>query len=414
MRAAPRPGAAASLSSIGGMMRAAPRPGAAASLSSIGGMMRAAPRPGAAASLSSVGGMLRGAPGVMRAAPKGVDLNLDEFNLSEATKVMNEATAAGWGVKSCLSPDAASQVIGQAFWENLDSSNSTFEEEDKVMLKALFNPKLSDRREEGDRFVPPDTGYSYVEKLRGLLKEEETLQRQRRDSFLSTEFKMDEAGALFPASWTSSIKVGVSMERHPLQPRPDYKAASSLLESVLQTCIPVFDKATEDGVTFRIYRCGSLEVRTLQEINGNESIGAVFSVSEEVHRVGEGWTGKVSGTDRIVKVTQYVEKLDAGRGYFVVLETEEGAKLVTEKLPDMKVVLEESPASLCDRISLARVVRSADCSTALVDVESMRIYQALESRFSANFGHGCASQSKCKRYAQSAFSRAAGEVPLLQ
>ena len=39
----------------------------------------------------------------------------------------------------------------------------------------------------------------------------------------------------------------------------------ALLEEVLPTAAPEFHKATEDGVVFRIYRLGSLEVRTTQD-----------------------------------------------------------------------------------------------------------------------------------------------------
>merc|ERR1712110_1374462 len=113
-----------------------------------------------------------------------------------------------------------------------------------------------------------------------------------------------------------------------------------------------------------MYRVGSLEVRTLQDINGNETIGAVFSVCEQAHRASEDQKEKVNGKARIAKVTQYVEKLVQGRGYFVVLETEQGIKIVTEKLPDGRVAFHESPPELCNRISSARVVRSADCSAA--------------------------------------------------
>merc|ERR1712032_426879 len=134
--------------------------------------------------------------------------------------------------------------------------------------------------------------------------------------------------------------------------------------------------------------------------NGQETIGAVFSVSAASKEQKE-----VSGKAKIVKVTQYVEKLAEGRGYFVVFETEQGTKIVTEKLPDTKVVFEENPADLCDRISSAKVVRSADCSASLVDVEGMKTYQALEARFGANFSKRHATPSKCKRYSQSVFSR---------
>merc|ERR1712032_248589 len=166
----------------------------------------------------------------------------------------------------------------------------------------------------------------------------------------------------------------------------------------------------EDGMKFRVYRVGSIEARTLQEVNGKERIGAVFSFCEQARR--PGGDQMVSGGARIVKVTQYVEKLGHGRGYFVVLETDEGVKIVTEKLRNMKVVFEASSADLLGRISSAKAVRSADCSAALIDVESMKTYQALEARFGAKFGKGYASPSQCKRYAHGAFNRAVGEGPL--
>merc|ERR1712187_1053599 len=102
----------------------------------------------------------RAAPGALRTA-RGVDLNLDQFDLSEAIKV--EST------EICDVP------VGNAFWSALDG-NTEFEEEHQNLLKAIFNPSLSDRRDEGDRFIPPNMSIAYLEKLKGLVKEEERAQ----------------------------------------------------------------------------------------------------------------------------------------------------------------------------------------------------------------------------------------------
>merc|ERR1712079_412931 len=66
----------------------------------------------------------RAAPGALRTA-RGVDLNLDQFNLSQAMKVSSDET--------CDAP------IGNAFWLALDN-NSGFEGEYKSLFNAIFNP----------------------------------------------------------------------------------------------------------------------------------------------------------------------------------------------------------------------------------------------------------------------------------
>merc|ERR1712242_547874 len=44
--------------------------------------------------------------------------------------------------------------ISEAFWMNIeDDMTSMFNEEDRLLLNQVFNPALSDRRTEGDRFV---------------------------------------------------------------------------------------------------------------------------------------------------------------------------------------------------------------------------------------------------------------------
>merc|ERR1712187_581900 len=102
----------------------------------------------------------RAAPGALRTA-RGVDLNLDQFDLSQASKVSSTETF-----------DAPT---GDAFWSALDSK-SGFEGELKDLFNAIFNSSLSDRREEGDRFIPPNMSSSYLERLGDLVKEEELVE----------------------------------------------------------------------------------------------------------------------------------------------------------------------------------------------------------------------------------------------
>merc|ERR1712012_872269 len=88
-----------------------------------------------------------------------------------------------------------------------NDNDSTLEEKDRSLLRNIFNPHLSDRCDEGDRFVPPDADSSYVESLRNLVKEEETMQSQRRDHFFNENFVAEKPGALFPSSWTPAYKI---------------------------------------------------------------------------------------------------------------------------------------------------------------------------------------------------------------
>merc|ERR1719150_1474057 len=93
--------------------------------------------------------------------PRGIDLDLGKFDLSTATKEVHANDFF-------LSTNAASIVVGDAFWNNLnDSTESVFKKDDRKFFKALFNPTMSDRREEGDQFIPPDTtNLEHVQRLR--------------------------------------------------------------------------------------------------------------------------------------------------------------------------------------------------------------------------------------------------------
>lgn len=350
------------------------------------------------------------------AMPQGVDLNLDEFNLSEATVLGNEAKAGTW--TSALR--TSSDVCTSTFWSQLeDQLESGLTDEDRTLLKAIFNPNLSDRRSDGDLFVPPDTSASYVQLLQSLLKKEAQIKQQRIEHFCNADFSIHDAGSLFPSSWISTIEMSRRQTPHKassarargglLQPCPDYAAETDLLKPALACATPSFDKTAEDGLRFRVYRVGSLEVRTIQEYDGKELVGQVFKLADAAiaHR---SRGGTVSEHDKIAKVTKFVEHtggLALGTPgsrptlcqYFVVLETCSGQEVVTEKLEDGTVTWEENPLDLRERSNFAKVVSSADAAAG-VTVKDMKLYKA--SCFSQA---GC-SPSKRKRYAQGALRRA--------
>merc|ERR1712187_862734 len=97
----------------------------------------------------------------------------------------------------------AQVVIGSSFFEGIDGELPVFKEEDAELLRAVFNPKMSDRREEGASFVPPDSSAAYVGKLRSLVEAEDKVRLERVEKFLSPEFKRGEYDALFPPTWAT-------------------------------------------------------------------------------------------------------------------------------------------------------------------------------------------------------------------
>jgi len=352
--------------------------------------------------VSTMGRLVAAGPAglTIRPTPKGVDLNLGQFDLSEAVEASSEVLEGSWtGAFQCSD---ASLVIGGAFWDSLEASEGALKDEDKRLLKAVFNRSLSDRRQEGDLFVPPDTSASHVRRLRELVQREETLQQDRIQHFSSTAFTIDNVGPLFPRSWRSSIDLarGQSATSSSLNPRPDFKAEAAALQDILNSSSPAFDKSTEDGLRFRVYKVGSLEVRTTQESGKLETIAAVFSTSATPQASEQGKQGRiVMDTDKVVKVTEYVER--AGKcgqcRYYAVLQTEGGGAVVTEQLEDGQVTFEVSPANLEDRNSLAKVLRSTNSRAAQLTVGDMRKH----AEAAAVCG---ATPSQCKQYTWSVSS----------
>jgi len=350
---------------------------------------------------------LRTGPPVIGAQPaaglRGVDLNLDQFDL-ELTQASGKHAVA-----------ESQMPIGNAFWESIcDDAGGAFKSEDAKLLRHVFNPHLSDRRGEGDLFIPPETGFSYVQQLRGLVKEEEAVRGRRKQHFLDRKFMKDNAGPLFPPSWQASFRVapGTSQRKAPrlqslgtlLHARPDYMAHAARFDSTLKTTEPEFDKTTEDGARFRIYRFGSLEIRTTQELDGEEAIGAVFSIRTPLQPSAEGAEApSIGGHEQVLKATEFAEHAEghALRRSYVVLETEQGNEVVTEKLDDGTTTWEENPPALEVRNSFAKVLRSVNCDVARATLKDMKSFRDRNDR------PGCgASSGRCKRYARGAYDRA--------
>merc|ERR1740123_340889 len=297
--------------------------------------------------------------------PRGVDLSLDQFNLSAVTEPGSWA-----GTLEAPEESRNLSIKGGAFWSALEDENTAaFRKEDRKLLSQVLNATMCDRQKEGDDFVPPATGLSYIHKLKNLVKEELQAQEDRKQHFFSADFNKDKVGPLFPSSWNSSVEIESESGSPVLRSRPDFKAEESLLEEVLKSTIPVFDKKTEDGTHFLIYRLGSLEVRATQATDGKIVIGAVFSQGSDTH------SEEASDHERIVKATQYVEKASVSRlhcCYYVVLETESGCKVITEMLPTGIMSWKANPKNVEDRNSLAKVISSSDCGNPGTTVGAVR------------------------------------------
>merc|ERR1712190_350417 len=109
-----------------------------------------------------------------------------------------------------------------------------------------------------------------MQKLRELVKGEQIVRRKRMDNFCSADFNMHNAGLLFPSSWSQAFEVEQqngkpAAQIEMLHPRMDFVAETGALREALQSAIPIFDDCTEDGMRFRIYKMGGVQVRTTQE-----------------------------------------------------------------------------------------------------------------------------------------------------
>ncbi|CAK9021962.1 unnamed protein product [Durusdinium trenchii] len=228
-----------------------------------------------------------------REMPQGVDLNLDKFSLSSEERFAGRLPPCSGGKGSLEAKVTLGKVtsllppLAKAF---LDGLRSGVKADDQNLLVNIFTVPQCDRVEEGDAFIPPDPtlgaeNLEYVQKLRNIVGEERSIRERRKTRFADKNFVMANPGSDFPRSWTSRFQVE-------LEGRISYTAPTkfglvkldveesfkrSLLQEVMPNAVPEFQQTTEDGIIFRIYKLGSLEVRTIQEPEAEEQVHQVFS-----------------------------------------------------------------------------------------------------------------------------------------
>jgi hypothetical protein len=319
---------------------------------------------------------------------------VDQFDLLEARVVAGR----------CLTSNSDPTAIARAFWPSLATSEgpaACFQDEDRQLLNKIFSPYLSDRRQDGDLFNPPETCQAYVEKLRALVLQEEQVQEKRRELFLNPAFDPNDASSIFPSFWTGTIEVSdkdsqgrqqkVSHRNGFLQPF----TGEQLSLKDLEACSCVFEKATENGTRFRIYRGSDFEARTIQEYGKQEVVGATFSLQTSGHTCATG--PAIRAGEALVQATVYVEGAGAGGsgpGYFVVMETKQGSTITTEKLDCGEVTWSENPADLKLRRSFAKVLYSEAISDSGLTVGTMK-----EHRETLLRDAGGSSEAKRRHYA---------------
>jgi hypothetical protein len=332
-----------------------------------------------------------------------VDLNLNEFDLTKPSKVLPQPAGpcASW-VELLRREGSGYNPVGESV------AAAGVEEQDAELLRAIFNPHLCDRRDDKDAFMLPDPDASYVEKLRRLVTKEDAVRCKRRERFLGSEFAQANPGPLFPASWAPSFKIedGVAPADELVgKARPELlegEGAKALRERLAAAA--AFDKSTEDGLRFRIYHVGDLELRTTQEYQGEEVVGAVYERAGLVERSVGAPAPRTE--ERIVKVTEYVEATGPALwNMYLVFETEGGSTLIMEKRGDGTVSYQENPADAVQRSSLAKVVRSMDRPAGLCVSDVRGHAQKQASRAEP----GGASHSQCKHFVQAVYAWSAGK-----
>jgi len=187
------------------------------------------------------------------------------------------------------------------------------------------------------------------------------------EQFLATPKQISHVGK--SGTSTTSSRAGLTQ----LQVNPDFE--KHFFADIAPLAVPEFKEITEDATLFRIYRIGSLEVRTVQEFSKEEVIGAVFSRSN-VNLVSGAVKQALQDGERLIMAKLYVEAIDvqdrnsdkAPRHldkchYFFVLETNRANMMVTEKAADGSTSWVVNPRNIEDRISLSKLVKQRDCNT---------------------------------------------------
>jgi len=353
--------------------------------------------------------------------PQGVDLNLDKFQLTEPERFAGVLPACSAGEGSL----EASVTLGQAFLKSFrESSYQVLKDEHKSLLQSVFNSSLADRLQEGDAFIPPDPNEGYVSKLQNLIGEERSKLTRRKSLFFDKSFAVGRAGPEFPASWTAQFIVAQpsqsmasqeALRSSLVQLEADDTFQQSLMKDILPEVAPEFKKVTEDGVIFRTYRLGSLEVRTVQEPNLPETMGVVF-LSKAPNwslRRAKGVTDLHHG-QKIFKARLYLEggkylrENPSGKRlsqchHYVVLHTEHDNVIVMEMQADGSTTTAVNPQALEVRNSLAKLLRKVDdCEQSDVTYGDLK---EIASSNSMPDGKGDVRRSIRKRYAKALMAK---------
>jgi len=341
-----------------------------------------------------------------REMPQGVDLNLDKFSLSTEERFAGRLPPCSGGVGSL----EARTSLGKAFLNSLrQRSWPGVKPDDQSLLVNIFTVPQCDRTEEGDAFIPPDPNMAYIQKLRNTVGEEKSIRERRKTRFADKSFVMANPGSDFPRSWTSRFQVE-------LEGRVSYTVPTkfglvkldvedsfkrSLLQEVVPNAVPEFHQVTEDGVHFRIYKLGSLEVRTIQEPEAEEQVHQVFSSR------GASWEAQATKAEAVLhkeklsRCKMYIESCEheACNNYYMVLETEEKSIVVTERLANGTLSWAQDPQNLEDRNSLAKLLFTADCKEGMVFGDVVKHFEALPQETGLDFR---------KRYAKALYKFLSG------
>jgi len=373
--------------------------------------------------------------------PQGVDLNLDQFDLSAPERFAANTPSCSASLDSL----EARVPLGLAFLQGLQGT--AFKAEDRQLFTSLYKEQLSDRLAEADAFVPPDPDMKYVTKLRALVSEEDMLRQKRKAIFCDAAFIPEDPGSAFPRYWTSNfqleqglsaglVKKALKSGLVQLAMTADFQRL--IAKEVLPDAAPVFDKSTEDGTAYRIYRFGTIEVRTMQEPSSTENIIAMFSMRPTT------WTAKrgckeAADAEKVVQVKMYVEAVDTISSltrsiqgcaaepqeeldapwrsqkmdycqYFLVLETDSGTTLLTEKLSDGTVQTLLEPENMEERVSLARLLYTHQSKDKAVSMREVKLFQGASARCTT----GGAKSSDKKLYVRNLFKLTSGKAFLVR
>jgi len=319
-----------------------------------------------------------------REMPQGVDLNLDKFSLSTEERFKGRLPPCSGDASSL----EARTTLGKAFLHNLrQKSWPGMKADDQKLLLNIFDVPQCDRTEEGDAFTPPDPNLEYILKVRSLVGEERGIRDRRRVRFADKNFVMANPGPEFPRAWTSRFQIETEGRISYTAPTKfglvkldvDEAFKRSMLEDVIPKAVPEFHQVTEDGVIYRIYKLGSLEVRTIQEVDASEMVHVVFSSRAVSWETRGSKPQDVLGKEKLARCKVYIEAMEheACNNYYVVLETEEKTLIVAERMADGSLCWLQNPHNLEDRNSLAKLLFTADCKEGLHMAAVKQHFEAL-------------------------------------